>query len=192
MLERLAPKKLPLPPMKALPANGLARTPPMGFSTWNHFQTKIDDRTIRDVADALVATGMRDAGYVYVNIDDGWQGDRDEHGVIRPNEKFPDMKALADYLHERGLKLGIYTVARTEELRRLRRQLRPRGAGRADVRRMGRRLPQVRLVQRRADLRRCRDAGGVSEDGGGDPRHRPADGVQHLPVRTRRRLEMGR
>jgi alpha-galactosidase len=109
LLERLAPKKLPTPPMKALPANGLARTPPMGFSTWNHFQTEIDDRTIRDVADALVATGMRDAGYVYVNIDDGWQGERDERGHLRPNRKFPDMKALADYLHERGLKLGMYT-----------------------------------------------------------------------------------
>ncbi len=109
VLERLAPEKLPVPGMKALPPNGLARTPPMGFSTWNHFQTQIDDRTIRDVADALVATGMRDAGYVYVNIDDGWQGERDEHGILRANAKFPDMKALADYLHGRGLKLGIYT-----------------------------------------------------------------------------------
>jgi alpha-galactosidase len=109
LLERLAPRKLPIPPMRALPPNGLARTPPMGFSTWNHFQTAIDDRTIRDVADALVATGMRDAGYVYVNIDDGWQGDRDEHGAIRPNPKFPDMNGLADYLHGRGLKLGLYT-----------------------------------------------------------------------------------
>jgi alpha-galactosidase len=109
LLERLAPKKLPIPPMKALPGNGLARTPPMGFSTWNHFQTEIDDRTIRDIADALVATGMRDAGYVYVNIDDGWQGERDEHGSLHSNPKFPDMKALADHLHGRGLKLGIYT-----------------------------------------------------------------------------------
>ena len=108
-LERLAPKKLPLPPMKPLPPNGLARTPPMGFSTWNHFQTNIDDATIRAIGDALVATGMRDAGYVYVNIDDGWQGERDKDGTIRPNGKFPDMKALADYLHERGLKLGMYT-----------------------------------------------------------------------------------
>jgi alpha-galactosidase len=108
-LERLAPRKIPLPSIVTLPSNGLARTPPMGFSTWNHFATAIDDRAIRDVADALVATGMRDAGYVYVNIDDGWQGTRDEHGEIRPNDKFPDMKALADYLHERGLKLGLYT-----------------------------------------------------------------------------------
>jgi len=109
VLASLAPKKLPLPSVKALPPNGLARTPPMGFSTWNHFATKIDDRTIREIADALVSTGMRDAGYVHVNIDDGWQGERDADGVLRPNAKFPDMKALAAYLHERGLKLGIYT-----------------------------------------------------------------------------------
>jgi len=108
-LEELAPRKLPLPAMQSLPANGLARTPPMGFSTWNHFATAIDDRTIREVAEAMVTTGLRDAGYVYVNIDDGWQGVRDEHGELRANGKFPDMKALADYLHERGLKLGIYT-----------------------------------------------------------------------------------
>ncbi len=109
VLERLAPKKLPVPAMKVLPPNGLARTPPMGFSTWNHFQTKIDDGTIRSIAAALVSTGMRDAGYVYVNIDDGWQGERDEHGEIHANAKFPDMKALAEHLHSLGLKFGIYT-----------------------------------------------------------------------------------
>lgn len=109
VLTSLAPKKLALPTVKPLPPNGLARTPPMGFSTWNHFQTKIDDKTIREIADALVSTGMRDAGYVHVNIDDGWQGERGADGVLRPNAKFPDMKALTAYLHERGLKLGIYT-----------------------------------------------------------------------------------
>ena len=76
---------------------------------WNHFQTAIDDRTIRDVADALVKTGMRDAGYVYVNIDDTWEGERDAQGVIHTNKKFPDMKALADYVHSKGLKIGIYS-----------------------------------------------------------------------------------
>lgn len=109
ILERLAPKPLPLPAPTALPPNGLARTPPMGFSTWNHFAERIDDRTVREIADALVSTGMRDVGYVSVNIDDGWQGTRDANGEIRPNAKFPDMKALADYLHQKGLKLGIYT-----------------------------------------------------------------------------------
>jgi alpha-galactosidase len=109
ILERLTPKPLPLPAPTALPPNGLAKTPPMGFSTWNHFAERIDDRTVREIADALVSTGMRDAGYVSVNIDDGWQGTRDANGEIRPNAKFPDMKALADYVHAKGLKLGIYT-----------------------------------------------------------------------------------
>jgi alpha-galactosidase len=61
------------------------------------------------MADTLVSSGLRDAGYLYVNIDDGWQGQRDANGVLQPNEKFPDMKALADYVHSRGLKLGIYS-----------------------------------------------------------------------------------
>ena len=99
----------PLPPLGEIKTDGLARTPPMGWSSWNKFQDKIDDRTIREIADAMVASGLRDAGYVYVNIDDGWQGTRTADGEIRPNERFPDMKALADYLHERGLKLGIYS-----------------------------------------------------------------------------------
>src|SRR3546814_14071740 len=61
------------------------------------------------MADALVATGLRDAGYLYVNIDDGWQGERDANGVLQPNAKFPDMTALTDYVHSKGLKIGIYT-----------------------------------------------------------------------------------
>ena len=109
ILERIEIKKIPTPAVKPLPPNGLARTPPMGWSSWNRFNVEIDDKTIREIADAMVKTGMRDAGYVYVNIDDGWQGTRDAQGKLQPNEKFPDMKALADYVHERGLKLGIYT-----------------------------------------------------------------------------------
>jgi len=108
-LDALMPARLPLPSVRPLPPNGLAPTPPMGWSSWNHFQTRIDDATIRGIADAMVSTGLRDAGYVYVNIDDGWQGKRDENGVLQPNERFPDMKALADYVHVKGLKLGIYT-----------------------------------------------------------------------------------
>jgi alpha-galactosidase len=98
-----------LPELKELPDNGLARTPPMGWNSWNKFGRGISDLIIREIADALVTSGMRDAGYVYVNIDDAWQGTRDDKGNIRPNEKFPDMKALADYVHSRGLKLGIYS-----------------------------------------------------------------------------------
>jgi alpha-galactosidase len=103
-------KTTTLPPLGTLAADGLAKTPPMGWSSWNKFAEKIDDKTVRAMADALVATGLRDAGYVYVNIDDGWQGTRGPDGAIRPNDKFPDMKALADYVHARGLKFGLYSA----------------------------------------------------------------------------------
>lgn len=96
-------------PEAALPDNGLARTPPMGWNSWNRFGCKIDDKTIREMANALVASGMRDAGYNYINLDDCWQGERGADGTIRSNERFPDMKALADYVHARGLKFGIYS-----------------------------------------------------------------------------------
>ncbi len=88
---------------------GLAVTPPMGWNSWNHFADKVTDADVRAAADALVSTGMRDAGYVYINIDDGWEGKRNAQGEIQTNEKFPDMKALSDYVHSRGLKLGIYS-----------------------------------------------------------------------------------
>jgi alpha-galactosidase len=87
-----------------------AETPPMGWNSWNHFGVNIDDATIRKQADAMVSSGMRDAGYTYINIDDGWEGTRDAYGLIRSNSKFPNMKALADYVHKKGLKLGIYST----------------------------------------------------------------------------------
>src|ERR1035437_3305909 len=90
-------------------AQTVAATPPMGWNSWNFFAGKVTDKDIRDTADLLVSTGMRDAGYVYVNIDDTWEGKRDAQGRIQSNEKFPDMKALADYVHSKGLKLGIYS-----------------------------------------------------------------------------------
>ena len=87
----------------------IAATPPMGWNSWNHFAEKVNDADVRAAADALVASGMRDAGYVYVNVDDTWEGQRDAQGRIQPNSKFPDMKALADYVHSKGLKFGIYS-----------------------------------------------------------------------------------
>ncbi|MFZ0819141.1 MAG: glycoside hydrolase family 27 protein [Candidatus Acidiferrales bacterium] len=87
----------------------LAATPPMGWNSWNHFAGRIDDATVRAQAEAMVSSGMRAAGYVYINIDDTWEGQRDAQGIIHTNEKFPDMKALADYVHGKGLKLGIYS-----------------------------------------------------------------------------------
>jgi alpha-galactosidase len=92
---------------------GLALTPPMGWNSWNHFACDVDEGTIREVADAIVSSGMKDAGYQYVNIDDCWHGTRDSLGFIHPDPvRFPSgMKALADYLHAKGLKLGIYSDA---------------------------------------------------------------------------------
>ena len=93
---------------KAAPLQ-VALTPPMGWNSWNFFAGRVTDKDIRAAADQLVATGMKDAGYVYVNIDDTWEGERDTNGVLHSNAKFPDMKALADYVHSKGLKLGIYS-----------------------------------------------------------------------------------
>ncbi len=90
-------------------AQQLAATPPMGWNSWNHFEAKVDDKTVREIADAMVSSGLKDAGYVYVNIDDTWQGQRDAQGNIQANSRFPDMKALADYVHSKGLKIGIYS-----------------------------------------------------------------------------------
>jgi alpha-galactosidase len=103
------PKPLPLPPLKGLPDNDLARTPPMGWNSWNKFAGKVDDASVRAMADAMVSSGMSKAGYVYINIDDTWELGRDANGNLLPNKKFPDMKALADYVHSKGLKLGIYS-----------------------------------------------------------------------------------
>ncbi|KAA6455699.1 glycoside hydrolase family 27 protein [Acidobacteria bacterium AB60] len=86
-----------------------ALTPPMGWNSWNYFAGKVTDQDIRNSADQIVASGMKDAGYIYVNIDDTWEGKRDENGLLHTNEKFPDMKALADYVHSKGLKIGIYS-----------------------------------------------------------------------------------
>ncbi|HVU45226.1 MAG TPA: glycoside hydrolase family 27 protein [Terracidiphilus sp.] len=87
----------------------LAQTPPMGWNSWNFFHGNVTEQDIRNAADQMVATGMKDAGYIYINIDDTWEGDRDADGVLHTNSKFPDMKALADYVHSKGLKLGIYS-----------------------------------------------------------------------------------
>ena len=93
--------------------NGLALTPPMGWNSWNKFACNITEDTVRKTADAMVSSGMRDAGYQYVVIDDCWHGERDVNGFIEADpEKFPSgIKALADYIHSKGLKFGIYSDA---------------------------------------------------------------------------------
>jgi len=94
---------------QSAPSQLVAQTPPMGWNSWNFFADKVTDKDIRAAADHLVSTGMKDAGYNYVNIDDTWEAERDATGVLHTNSKFPDMKALADYVHSKGLKIGIYS-----------------------------------------------------------------------------------
>lgn len=87
----------------------LAQTPPMGWNEYNFFRNKLDAADIRAAADALVSSGMKSAGYVYLDMDDTWEGQRNAQGQIQTNSRFPDMKALADYVHSRGLKFGLYS-----------------------------------------------------------------------------------
>ncbi len=96
-------------------ASSLVQTPPMGWNSWNKFACNVSDRLIRETADAMVSTGMQAAGYRYVNIDDCWQVSRASDGTIVPDAtRFPaGIKALADYVHSKGLKLGVYTDAGT-------------------------------------------------------------------------------
>ncbi|HUP03118.1 MAG TPA: glycoside hydrolase family 27 protein, partial [Bryobacteraceae bacterium] len=110
-----APGELPvmaritLTSYKPVADNGLARTPPMGWNSWNKFAGAVTDKDVRDMADAMAANGMKAAGYTYINIDDTWEAGRDSSGNIQSNSKFPNMKALADYVHSKGLKIGIYS-----------------------------------------------------------------------------------
>ncbi|MEK7766585.1 MAG: putative Ig domain-containing protein, partial [bacterium] len=87
----------------------LAQTPPMGWNSWNVWAGAVDDAKVRAAADALVSSGLAAHGYQYVNIDDTWQGARGQDGALGTNARFPDMKALAEYVHAKGLKLGIYS-----------------------------------------------------------------------------------
>jgi alpha-galactosidase len=100
----------------ARPSDALAPTPPMGWNSWNKFACDVSEQLIRETADALVSSGMKDAGYQYVVIDDCWQVARDSAGTILVDaERFPSgMKALADYVHSQGLKFGLYSDAGTK------------------------------------------------------------------------------
>jgi len=114
-------KKLILLLVLCLPAavmakkfEGLALTPPMGWNTWNTFGVNINERLIKETAESMIASGMRDAGYVYIVLDDAWLAkERDAEGnLVADPVKFPSgMKALADYLHQKGFKFGIYNCA---------------------------------------------------------------------------------
>lgn len=94
--------------------DGLALTPPMGWNSWNTFDTHINEKLVKDIADKIAASGLKEAGYEYVVLDDGWMTmERDENGDLVPDpEKFPNgIKALADYVHAKGLKFGLYNCA---------------------------------------------------------------------------------
>ena len=93
--------------------NGLGRTPQMGWNTWNKFQCNINEELIRDSIDALNASGLIEAGYKYINLDDCWQKSRDENGKIIPDpDAFPNgIKPLVDYAHSKGLLFGLYSDA---------------------------------------------------------------------------------
>src|SRR6478752_6437850 len=97
-------------------SKGLALTPPMGWNTWNKFACNVSDQLVRGMADAMVKSGMKDAGYQYIVIDDCWQVSRDGNGNIVPDPKrfSSGIKALADYVHSKGLKFGIYSDAGTK------------------------------------------------------------------------------
>ncbi|HKT11319.1 MAG TPA: glycoside hydrolase family 27 protein [Terriglobia bacterium] len=90
-------------------AQELAATPPMGWNSWNHYGCKVSDSIVREQARAMSTNGMKAAGFEYINIDDCWQGKRDARGIIHPNDRFPDMKTLGEYIHSLGLKFGIYS-----------------------------------------------------------------------------------
>jgi alpha-galactosidase len=87
----------------------VALTPPMGWNSWNVWATSVDDAKVRAAAEQFERLGLAGRGYQFVNIDDAWEGTRDDQGRVRSNDRFPDMKGLAEYVHSKGLKLGIYS-----------------------------------------------------------------------------------
>src|ERR1700716_3770844 len=95
------------------PSSGLALTPPMGWNSWNKFACNVSEDLIKGAADAMVSSGMKEAGYEYVVIDDCWQVSRDANGnIVADSQRFPSgIKGLADYVHSKGLKFGIYSDA---------------------------------------------------------------------------------
>src|ERR1035437_10903100 len=92
---------------------GLAKTPPMGWNSWNKYGCNVSETLLMGMADVIASSGMKDAGYEYVVIDDCWQISRDENGnIVTDKERFPHgIKYLADYIHGKGLKFGIYSCA---------------------------------------------------------------------------------
>ena len=193
--------------LKLVCGDTLALTPHLGWNSWYVWENHVTDAIMRAAADAMVETGLADHGFMYVNIDDCWamkpgtddptlQGEpRDKSGKVNSNPRFPDMKALTDHIHAKGLKAGIYTSPGPLTCAGHIGSLRTRGPGRRAVRRMGLRFPEVRLVFLRQD-RRGQEPRGIPETLPVDQRdpertaagHRP----QPLPIRHGRRLGLGK
>ncbi|MCX6902005.1 MAG: NPCBM/NEW2 domain-containing protein [Verrucomicrobia bacterium] len=95
--------------LKIICGDTIALTPPMGWNSWNCFGCDVTEANVRAAADAMVASGLINHGWTYINIDDCWEAGRDAAGNVLPNEKFPDMRALTDYVHSKGLKIGLYS-----------------------------------------------------------------------------------
>ncbi len=96
-------------PLKIVCGDTIALTPPMGWNSWNCFGCDVNEANVRAAADAMVASGLIQHGWTYINIDDCWEAGRDGQGKILSNQKFLDMKALTDYVHSKGLKIGLYS-----------------------------------------------------------------------------------
>ena len=97
--------------------DGLAATPPMGWNSWNHFKDKVDDASVRAAAEAMVSSGMRDAGYVYVNIDDTWEGERDAQGQDPGEQQVSGYEGACGLRAQQGTEAGDLFFARGEDLR---------------------------------------------------------------------------
>jgi alpha-galactosidase len=95
--------------LKIVCGDTIALTPPMGWNSWNCFACDVTEANVRAAADAMVASGLINHGWTYINIDDCWEAGRDADGKVLSNQKFPDMKALTEYVHSKGLKIGLYS-----------------------------------------------------------------------------------
>jgi alpha-galactosidase len=95
--------------LKIVCGDTVALTPPMGWNSWNCFACDVTEANVRAAADAMVASGLINHGWTYINIDDCWEAGRDADGMVLSNQKFTDMKALTDYVHSKGLKIGLYS-----------------------------------------------------------------------------------
>jgi alpha-galactosidase len=95
--------------LKIVCGDTIALTPPMGWNSWNCFACDVNEANVRAAADAMVASGLINHGWAYINIDDCWEDGRDAEGNVKANQKFPNMRALTDYVHSKGLKIGLYS-----------------------------------------------------------------------------------